>query len=68
MTSDKMFLHRKDIEKIKNVLERFPDVEVFELNADTSSGIGTIVTMTFAQEVNGMRGSFDVEISGVEAW
>jgi len=63
-----MFLHRKDIEKIKNVLERFPDVEVFELNADTSSGIGTIVTMTFAQEVNGMRGSFDVEISGVEAW
>ena len=63
-----MFLHRKDIEKIKNILERFPDVEVFELNADKSSGIGTIVTMTFAQEVNGMRGSFDVEISGVECW
>ena len=63
-----MFLNRKDIEKIASVLEQFKDVENFELVSDTSSGIGTYLTMTFDQEVNGMRGSFTVEISGVEDW
>ena len=63
-----MFLHRKDIEKIKEVLEKFPDLEVFELEQSSHSGIGSITTMTFAREVNGMRGSFDIEISGVEDW
>ena len=65
---DKMILHRKDIEKIQSVLEKFPNVEAFEIESDTSSGIGAYVTMTFSQEVNGMRGSFNVEISGVEDW
>lgn len=63
-----MFLIRKDIEKILEVLDKFPDVEVFEVSQDTSSGIGSITTMTFSQEVNGVIGSFDVEISGVEDW
>lgn len=63
-----MILHRKDIEKIQEVLAEFPDVETFEIESDHSSGIGAIVTMTFNQEVNGMRGSFSIEISGVENW
>ncbi len=63
-----MFLNRKDIEKIASVLEQFKDVENFELVSDTSSGIGAYLTMTFDQEVNGTRGSFTVEISGVEDW
>lgn len=63
-----MILHRKDIEKIMSILEKFQDVEVFELEQSGHSGIGSITTMTFAQEVNGMRGSFDIEISGVEDW
>lgn len=63
-----MILHRKDIEKIQEVLNKFPDIETFEIESDHSSGIGAYVSMTFAQEVNGMRGSFEVEISGVEDW
>lgn len=63
-----MFLHRKDIERIQSILEKFPDVETFEINADTSSGIGACITITFNHEVNGLRGSFNVEISGVEDW
>lgn len=63
-----MFLNRKDIARIQEVLDKFPDVETFELNSDTSSGIGAYITMTFSQEVNSMRGSFDIEISGVEDW
>lgn len=63
-----MILHKKDIEKIQGILEKFPDVETFEIESDNSSGIGAYVTMTFNQEVNGLRGSFNVEISGVEDW
>lgn len=63
-----MILHRKDIEKIMGVLEKFPNVEAFELEQSGHTGIGSITTMTFAQEINGLRGSFDIEISGVEDW
>ncbi len=63
-----MWLHRQDIEKIQEVLAKFPDVKTFEINSDNSSGIGAVVTMTFDHEVNGMRGNFKVEISGVDNW
>ena len=63
-----MFLNRKDIEKIKSVLDQFPDLDLFELEQDSSSGIGSVITMTFAREINGLRGSFEIEVSGVENW
>jgi hypothetical protein len=63
-----MFLNRNDIEKIQEVLSKFPDLDVFELKQDSSSGIGSIVSITFAREVNNVRGSFEIEISGVENW
>ena len=63
-----MYLNRKDIEKINSVLDQFPDLDRFELNEDNSSGIGSIVTMTFSREINGIIGAFTVEITGVEQW
>jgi hypothetical protein len=63
-----MYLHKQDIEKISNILKEFPDVETFELNAETSSGIGTTISMTFAHTVNGIRGAFAVEVNGMENW
>ncbi len=63
-----MWLHRKDIEKIKEVLDKFSDVETFELEQSGSSGIGTITTIAFAQEINGLKTTVGVEISGVENW
>jgi hypothetical protein len=63
-----MILQRKNIEKIIDVLDKFPEIDSFEINQENCSGIGNIITMTFAKEINGLRGSFDVEISGVENW
>lgn len=63
-----MILHRKDINKIKEILDKFPNVEVFEVEQENSSGIGSVTAITFAQEINGIRGSFNAEISGVEDW
>lgn len=63
-----MILHRKDIEKIKEILNKFSDVEFFELEQEGGNGIGTYTHMTFTQEVNGQKGSFNIEIAGVEDW
>ena len=61
-------LHRSDIEKISDILAKFPDVEAFELTQETSSGIGSVTYVTFAQNINGHKGSFEVEVSGIENW
>lgn len=63
-----MFIHRDDLKKINEIFEKFPDVEVIELKQDTSSGIGAYTYATFKHTANGMDGSFEVEISGVENW
>lgn len=63
-----VILHRNDIERISDILAKFPNVEAFELTQENSSGIGSVTYITFAQEVNGCKGSFEVEVSGVEHW
>ena len=63
-----MILHRKDIEKIKQILDKFPNLEIFEIEQEGGNGIGTYTYMTFAQEVNGQKGSFNIEIAGTEDW
>jgi hypothetical protein len=63
-----MYLNRKDLEKIQDVLAKFPEVTNFELLQENSSGIGSITTIKFMKEVNGYYGTFDIEISGQEEW
>lgn len=63
-----VILHRNDIERISDILAKFPDVEAFELTQENSSGIGSVTYVTFAQNINGCKGSFEVEVSGVEHW
>ncbi len=63
-----MHLHRKDIDKILDVLKKFPNVETFEIKQSNHSGIGSITTMTFSQTVNETECELTVEISGVEDW
>lgn len=63
-----MILHKNDITKIQNILDKFPNISSFEINQDNSSGIGSIVTMTFHHQIEDIQGSFTVEISGIESW
>jgi hypothetical protein len=49
-------------------LSKFPDVQAFELTQESSSGIGSVTYITFAQDINGHKGSFEVEVSGAEHW
>jgi len=63
-----MYLHRAELRKMLEVLEKFPEVEVVDVEVDSGSGIGSVTTMKFDTEVNGVKGSFEVEIAGVETW
>ena len=63
-----MILTRKDAYKILDVLNKFEDVNLFELEQDSSSGIGSVTTMSFSKELHGVEGAFTVEIAGVEDW
>lgn len=42
----RIYLHRDDLVAIQEFMEAFPESEIVELNADNSSGIGTILTAT----------------------
>jgi hypothetical protein len=63
-----MYLHRAELKKMLEILEKFPEVEVVDVEVDSSSGIGSVTTIKFDTKVNGVEGSFEVEIAGVETW
>ena len=63
-----MYICKQDAERILEVINKFPDAESFYLEADSSSGIGSIITLTIVVSVNGLSGEFKTEISGVENW
>lgn len=63
-----MYLHREDLKKMLEILEKFPEVEVVDVQVDSSSGIGSHTTMQLATQVNGVNGTLEVVISSVESW
>jgi hypothetical protein len=63
-----MYLHKDDLTKMLEILEKFPDVETVEVLSDTSSGIGAVTTMRLTTKVNGVEGTLEVVISSVENW
>ena len=63
-----MYIHKRDVEKILEVMNKFPDAESFALAQESSSGIGSVTTLTVRTQVNGFDGDFTIEISGVENW
>jgi hypothetical protein len=50
------------------ILEKFPEVEVVNVDSDTSSGIGAHTTMKLETQIDGVSGTFEVVISSVENW
>lgn len=63
-----MYLHKQDLEKMLEILQKFTDTETVKVEQDGSSGIGTTTTMRFSTTVNNVEGDFIVTISGVENW
>jgi hypothetical protein len=64
----KTYLHRETAEKMLEVMNQFPDHEVFLLEVDNSSGIGSTVTLTVDIIYNNVAGKFAVEVEGIQNW
>jgi hypothetical protein len=63
-----MYLHRDDLKKMLEVLEKFPAVEAVYVESDNSSGIGAHTTMKIETKIDDVPGTFEVVISSVENW
>jgi len=56
-----------ELNKIKKICEE-AGTEYFTLEQTTSSGIGSILTLTYDTEVAGYPAKMTVQVSGVENW
>ena len=63
-----IWLSRKNLKKIQSVLDKFTDVDNFELEYDISSGIGTTLNMKFTSVVNDIQGVFIIPITSFDDW
>jgi hypothetical protein len=63
-----MYLTKKEVVKILEVMENFPEVDKFELDQDNSSGIGSLTTLIVHTTINSIKGKFTIEISNLEDW
>jgi len=63
-----MYLHRKDITLIGEIMDELPSARAYRLESETGSGIGTILKLIVSTELNGKPADVTFEISGVEGW
>jgi hypothetical protein len=63
-----MFITREDVQKISETMDLFPEAQSFKLEQSNHSGIGNVLTLIVHTKVNGLDGTFNTEISGIENW
>lgn len=64
----KIYIQRKDIEKILETMDKFPTESNYQLVYDNSSGIGYTIDMIIPVSIENTEGQFTVEIAGVDNW
>ena len=63
-----MYITKEEVEKILAVMEEFDGARSYKLEADNSSGIGSILSLTMDMDINNRPATVKVDISGVESW
>jgi len=63
-----MYIQRKDIEKITELMDKFPDAHTYQLETENTSAIGTEMYLIITDNFNGVFGDLKVEVSGVDNW
>ncbi len=63
-----MYITKEEVEKILAVMNEFEDARSYRLEADNSSGIGSILSLTMDMDINHRPVTVKVDISGVESW
>ena len=63
---DNMNLTRKQIEQLSEICNHFQDIDLFELEESTLSGIGPMISVKFS--LFGKKPDTSVDITDVESW
>ncbi len=63
-----MYITKKEVEKILAIMTEFDDARSYRLEADNTSGIGSILTLEMDSDINDRPAMVKVEIAGVEDW
>jgi hypothetical protein len=63
-----MYIQRKDIELIGDIMDVFPEARSFRLDCEECDGIGNILKLTVAATVFDREADLTFEISGVKDW
>jgi hypothetical protein len=63
-----MYLHRKDVKLIGEIMDEFPEAQSFRLDSEEGGGIGTTLKLTVTTEIAGRPADVTFEIAGVEDW
>ena len=61
-----MKLTRKQIEQLSEICSHFSDIDIFELEESTLSGIGPMISVKFS--LFGKKPDTSVDITDVESW
>lgn len=68
-TTNSVYLHRDDIETLKQLFAELPDQHTVEITSDTSSGIGSVIEATFhGVKVFGKPSKVTFTIADEENW
>jgi hypothetical protein len=63
-----MYLHRKDITLIGEIMDELPNARSFRLECEEGGGIGNTLKLIVTTEFNGRPVEATFEISGVKDW
>jgi len=63
-----MYLLRKDITLIGEIMDEFPNARSFRLDREDGGGIGTILKLVVTTEIGNRPADITFEIAGVEDW
>jgi len=63
-----MYLHRKDVKLIGEIMDEFPNAQSFRLDREEGGGIGTTLKLTVTTTIGNRPADVTFEISGVEDW
>lgn len=64
----KAYISRQDAEAVLAAMKHLSEHDVFVLEVDNSSGIGSTITLTVDIIHNNLAGKFTTEVCGVENW
>jgi hypothetical protein len=64
----KNYILREQVEQVLAVMNHFADHDAFLVDIDSSSGIGTTITLSLNIIHQGVAGKFTVDVTGPDTW